>query len=40
MRCNMYENSIVLLDHTNKLVSISECYSLNILKKYIKKNVT
>lgn len=40
MRCNMYENSLVPLALINKLVSISEYPSSNILEKYIKQNIT
>lgn len=39
MRCNMYENSIVPLALINKLVSISEFPSSNILEKFIKNNI-
>lgn len=38
MRCNMYDNSIVPLALINKLVSISEFPSSNILEKFIKNN--
>ncbi len=40
MRCNMYENSIVPLALINKLVSISEYPSSNILEKFIKHNIS
>lgn len=40
MRCNMYENSIVPLALINKLVSISEFPSSNILEKFIKHNIS
>ena len=39
MRCNMYENSIVPLALINKLVSISEYPSSNILERFIKNSV-